>query len=409
MKRTAIKNRFGTKLSVNAGFTVVELVVVMVAIGVLTFALMPAFVNALAGANMTTLGSRGKDIYVAITSANSEREAIHGLSVWPDRGAFTNSTDYFRHLFDEEHYGTPTWKPEVQGFDYSKLAGAGVPRCRNNRLTAVYNAWSVAEHLADEWDEVMPVLVTRNVDASSLASPDTMTNGLRTLRFDTTWDTPFGDGGMILIRKSGAVFKGRRKNLSYDKVYKTAKAASPLAGNGVHLVRSPPLSYLTPMGQVEPGPESYKAGLARYAQQKQRPGWRVSKDIKAFKALAPTMAVLWGVVYLIAFLVWAVMYWRKRKMSQFSISRALFAAAHYCVTVLYSTALASYLDINRHWCPVYVFALAALAQLGTVVWTTKRTDDKHMGGLNSLMWALSPPLVVCGVFWFLIILAVATS
>lgn len=408
MKTTTLINCFAIKLNVKTGFTIVELVVVMVAIGVLTFVLMPTFVNALSGANMTALGSRGKDIYVAITSANNEQEAMRGKSVWPDRGAFTNSTDYFRHLFDEEHYGLLAWKPEVEGFDYSKLSGAGVPRCGNNRLTSACNAWSVAEHPAGEWNEAMPVLVTRNVDASSLASPDTMTNGHWALRFDASWDTPFGDRGMILILKSGAVFKGRAKNLSYANVYKTAKPISPRADNGELLVRTTSFSYLTPTGQVEPGPESYTAGLARHAQQKQWPGRRLSKDIKAVKAIAPTMAIGWGAGYLIVFFAWSVMCWHKCKVSQLSLSQALFAAVHYCVTVLYSTALASYIDINRRWCPIYIIALAVHIQLGTVVWMATKTKSKQKGGLTGLMCALSPPLLVCGAFWVLIILAMVT-
>jgi len=406
MKSTTIKNHFAINLNVNTGFTIVELAVVMVTIGVLSFALMPAFVNALAGANMTALGSKGRDIFVSITSANSERKAIHGLPVWPDRGEFTNSTDFFRHLFDEENYGTPAWKPKVEGFDYSKLSGAGVPLCDNNRLTPEYNAWSVAEQLTEDWDESMPVLVTRNVDASSLASPDTMTNGHWTLRFDSTWDTPFGSGAMIIIRKSGAILKCRAKNLSYANFYKNAKPIFPCAGNGALNVLATSFSYLTPTGRVSPGSESYTAGHDQHTQQKRRSGWRLFKDIKAFKALAPTTSIGWGAGYLIVFLVCSVVCWHKCKVSQLSISRALFAAVHYCVTVLYSTALASYVDINRRWWPIYVFALAVLIQLGMVIWMA--TKGKQKGRLTGLVFALSPPLIVCGIFWFLIILAMVT-
>lgn len=395
-------------MNVRNGFTILELVVVVVVVGVLTFALIPAFVNALSGAHMTVLGSKGKDIYIAITSANSEREVRHGSSAWPVRGAFKNSTDYFRHLFDEENYGTAAWMPKVTGFDYTLLAGSGVSQCGNNKLTPACNAWSIAECLSDEWDEVMPVLVTRNVDASSLASPDTITNHQWRLRFDTTWDMPFGERGMILIRKNGAIFKGRAKYLNYVNVYMNARQILRRAGNGEIIDHDSSVSYLTPTGIVVPGPESYANGLSHQLQQKQRLSWRLSKDIKAFKAIVPIMAVGWGAGYLIFFLVWKVIWLGKKKWVPLSISQVLFAVAHYCVTVLYSTVLASCFDINRRWCPAYIFLLAAIGQFGTVVWMTKNPEAKQLGGVNGLVCSLTPPLVVCGVFWFLVILTMLT-
>ena len=40
---------------------------------------------------------------------------------------FSSSCDYFYELYDGQNVGTENHSPYVAGFDYSKLAGAGVP------------------------------------------------------------------------------------------------------------------------------------------------------------------------------------------------------------------------------------------------------------------------------------------
>ncbi len=147
--------------------------------GILAAALYPAIHQAQAQAQATAVSARGRDIYVALTATAVEREPLGLGSPWPrttpgkpagDPAAdiseqqFRNSTEYFRTLFDEANFGTDNWDPIVRGFDYSKLAGAGVPTCANNRLQAEQNMWTVIANLRDEDDDRTPVLVTRNVD-----------------------------------------------------------------------------------------------------------------------------------------------------------------------------------------------------------------------------------------------------
>ena len=65
------------------GFTLVELLVVIGILGILMGALFPAITSAMIKANMSACSMRGRNLFVAITSANTEREAAGLGSVWP--------------------------------------------------------------------------------------------------------------------------------------------------------------------------------------------------------------------------------------------------------------------------------------------------------------------------------------
>ena len=123
-----------------SGITLLEIVVVLFIIGVLYVALFPAISSHPMPVNMMAVGSRGKDIFVAITGANTEREAVGLPPIWPSDAPpytnhvtgkvecfdFENSTDYFWYIYDGDNLGTEKHQPMVAGFDFSKLAGAGV-------------------------------------------------------------------------------------------------------------------------------------------------------------------------------------------------------------------------------------------------------------------------------------------
>lgn len=260
-----------------AGFSLVELVVLVV-VGVLFFA---AWIpcapvsNAVLQANMTATVARGRDIYVAIAGANAERAALGLPPLWPrdvgpaadtnvaerTRLEFGSSTAYFSWLADEENRNTQRWSPRAAGFDYTKLAGAGVPACpKGQGLTAERNMWTIAKNVRDDTDGMVPVLITRNIEASSLAArvdePDFKG---KALRFDPGWSAPFGDQGFVLIRKGGATFKARPKYMSYGVVYQRCAFDTARTTNGV---AGPPLKYLTPTREVALGERAYAEGAA---------------------------------------------------------------------------------------------------------------------------------------------------
>ena len=209
------------------GFTLVELLVVIGILGILMGALFPAISSAMIKANLSACGMRGRNLFVAITSANTEREALGLGNVWPktetEEGADTakdplsggsnSASDYFTKLFNMEKItDSANWKPYVSGVDISVLNGAGVPAIPNGatQIDGKNCLWCVAANVTDELPDVFPVMFSRNIPINALQTYEkTYDGGNEEFAIGKTagakYDTPFSNKAFVLIRKGGSV------------------------------------------------------------------------------------------------------------------------------------------------------------------------------------------------------------
>lgn len=203
-------------------------------LGILMGALFPAVSSAMQSANSSSAAMRGRNLFVGIVQANTEREAAGLQSVWPNTAGsdglsddkddiagipFRNSTDYFKALFDTASMGKDGWAPYVD-VDISTLKLS---------KDSDFCDWIVAANIQDEFEDVIPVLISANVDPSALK---TSFNG-----YDDT-PIPFGsqvgrtklpwcDDYVIVVRKGGAAQVFKRRDFTYLKLYNRQSFSAP--------------------------------------------------------------------------------------------------------------------------------------------------------------------------------------
>lgn len=402
------------------GFNVVELAAMTAVVMLFVLALIPAANSALGNVNMDAVRTRGRDIFVAITGANTEREPLGLPPVWPSEDPpvtygisrdaecfnFSNSTDYFNYLLDAENEGTERWSPFVARVDFSRFAGGGVPVCTKRTLAAENNLWTIAMNVTEDLADIVPILFTRNIDASSLAAKVTDGDWYKTMRFDPEWETPFRDQAFVIIRKGGSVFKARAKYASYNAVYMKQTFDATVGQNGAPVAK--PLKYLTPIRKVVPGEGAYAEGALQAARLSGGIGLLVRRDLAVLERVARPVGWLLAVIYLLAGVAYHVIVRdgmrRFPPLAGYGLGVGLF---HYAAAVLWVGFLIGSLD-GGGYCAFRwtLLALAVLAQAAGIAFAAWLRRNDRAARQRGMMWmVVVPPMVVGGLFLLLVLWA----
>lgn len=309
-----------------SNFNLTSLVVIVVLLGLLALVLFPAISAGQMMSSNAAVAARGRDIYVAITSANTDREPLRLPSVWPQSNPpttnavdiskmnFTNSTDYFWALYDGDHLETDQHDPYVKGFDFSKLSGGGVePHRGQGRLKPENNMWTIAKNVRDEMEDIIPVLVTRNVAAETLVT-DLTTISDRRLFFDEEWMTPFGYKGFVIVRKGGGTFNNTARYMTHRVLYNSQTFMTTIPGS-----QAPRLEYLTPSKEVMPSDAVYQACAASHANDWW--GWRYYWMMDGLKEGLKILIYLPIIGLISAAFIFIIVFFDKKWKPQLSVMR----------------------------------------------------------------------------------------
>jgi len=146
------------------GFTLIEMLVVIMIIAILAAALFPAIAAAIAQAKSTAVKNKGRGIWTSVLTANSEREPLGMMNVWPTRTG--TSTTYFLGLISGA-------SPICEDLKAPVLAGPGMPTAADAAsFTAANNAWCTSVPFNAPSNNVSEdaFIFTRNIDFASSPS-----------------------------------------------------------------------------------------------------------------------------------------------------------------------------------------------------------------------------------------------
>ena len=208
----------------------------------------PQISLALSNAQASAVSVKGRNIFVGIILANTEREACGLENVWPRTvalegdgykddiagKAYTTSTEYFRDMFDAQNYGTQDWAPYLD--------------CDISAFGRDFDDWCVAANVTDDMPDCIPVLVSANFNPELLRRKwDRRSGSIVRLPIGPrsgAAKSMFGDREIVVVRKGGSVEVLKERDLTYAALYRNCAFCLPETAT--------PLVYLTPKGIAVP-------------------------------------------------------------------------------------------------------------------------------------------------------------
>jgi len=163
--------------------------------------------------------NKGRGIWIAIVSANAEREAIRQGPLWPHEarlpieqgGAglhFATATEYFKELMagdDPDHPLASDLCPEL-------LSDGGYPSTNITLLTAQNIAWRVTD-VSESFADGDAFLISKDI-------PPVARSGASTNRVTLSRSGPFKGKRVVWISRGGGTFDARAKFVStWDRFF----------------------------------------------------------------------------------------------------------------------------------------------------------------------------------------------
>lgn len=204
------------------GFTLVEMLVVIAIIAILAAALFPAIQNAMDSAKATALKNKGRGIWVAVTSTNSEREPLNLTTVWPDDMEDNNISDktakgYFNWLLSTGDGTTFDANSDSSMQVCSDLARDGLiasgikPAAPKTAVADDNIAWGIVKNDTDKFTATeVPFIFSKDFSISGAQAQPTDTS--TTPISSATWNDkgPFAGKRIVWVTRGGATKDARK-------------------------------------------------------------------------------------------------------------------------------------------------------------------------------------------------------